>query len=168
MKRNKRHLASDFDDFVEKNAGRIESVARSYLGDRELSREIAQETLMRAWSSWSRVGQLDRPDAWCFRVASNLAKSALRRRKVARRQFPRVPTSPSSTDGSYLQESCWAALAGLDKGQRGAIVLRFIVDLSVTETAKVLGVPEGTVKSMTSRGLDRLRTIIEKELTSDG
>jgi RNA polymerase sigma factor (sigma-70 family) len=58
----------------------------------------------------------------------------------------------------------WTALRKLPAKQRVAVVLRYYEGLSVEETANVLGVREGTVKSNTSRGLAKL----EELLTVDG
>ncbi len=62
-----------------------------------------------------------------------------------------------------LRDEMWRALQLLPQRQRAAIVLRFYEDLSEAATAEVLHCPVGTVKSLVSRGLARLRS----EVTSD-
>ena len=54
----------------------------------------------------------------------------------------------------------WSALRALPAKQRSAVVLRYYEDLSELETARVLGVSVGTVKSQTSRGLAKLRNAL--------
>jgi RNA polymerase sigma factor (sigma-70 family) len=56
-------------------------------------------------------------------------------------------------------------LAGLPARKRAILVLRFYCDLSVEETAEILGCAAGTVKSQTTRGLDLLRTALAKTTT---
>jgi RNA polymerase sigma factor (sigma-70 family) len=56
----------------------------------------------------------------------------------------------------------WDALQSLQPRQRAAIVLRYYEDLTEAQTAEVLGCAVGTVKSLVSRGLDRLRTEIPR------
>jgi RNA polymerase sigma factor (sigma-70 family) len=58
------------------------------------------------------------------------------------------------------------ALRALPDGQRDVIVLRFYLDLTVAETAEVLGIAEGTVKSAASRAVHRLRDLFETEPTA--
>lgn len=59
----------------------------------------------------------------------------------------------------------WRALVALPPRMRAVLVLRFYEDLSEIVTARVLGCSAGTVKSQTSRGLARLRQVLD---TSDG
>jgi DNA-directed RNA polymerase specialized sigma24 family protein len=61
------------------------------------------------------------------------------------------PTSPATT------WSCGRPLQHLPPRQRAAIVLRYYLDLPEADVARLLGVPAGTVKSWTHRGLARLR-----------
>ncbi len=56
-----------------------------------------------------------------------------------------------------LHDALWSALSSLPKRQRAMVVLRYYEDLSETETARVMGVSVGTVKSTTSRALLKLR-----------
>jgi RNA polymerase sigma factor (sigma-70 family) len=61
-------------------------------------------------------------------------------------------------DRDYLMR----ALAALPKRQRTVLVLRYYSDLSELEIADVLGCSVGTVKSQASRGLARLRAVVER------
>ena len=64
-----------------------------------------------------------------------------------------------------LHDALWNALRGLPKRQRAMVVLRYYEDLSEAETAQVMGVSVGTVKSTTSRALVKLR---ESSLLASG
>jgi RNA polymerase sigma-70 factor (ECF subfamily) len=128
-----------------------------YCGSRETAEDLTQETLLRVWRNWASVSTMERPDRWALRVAFNLAKSGFRRLRVARRvaeladAAPPLPTDP--TDAIVVR----AAVATLPPRQRAAIVLRYFNDLSVADTATVLGCAEGTVKALTSQAVDNLR-----------
>ena len=55
---------------------------------------------------------------------------------------------------------------GFKRGERVTVVLRYLEGLSQAETAKLLGCSEGTVKSQTARGLERLRELLSDDLTT--
>jgi RNA polymerase sigma factor (sigma-70 family) len=70
------------------------------------------------------------------------------------------PDRPSGRDAAAdhdLHDALWTALAGLPQRQRAMVVLRYYEDLSEAETAHVMDVSVGTVKSATSRALAKLR-----------
>jgi RNA polymerase sigma factor (sigma-70 family) len=94
----------------------------------------------------------------------NLARSHFRRRKVERKHAPKLVDEPA-VDPVDLGERdrLWSVLQSLPERQRTAIVLRFYEDLSEVSTAEVMGCPVGTVKSLVSRGLERLRATLPRE-----
>lgn len=101
---------------------------------------------------------------WLFAIARNKRIDQLRRH--ARRPFtgPLDDSDPESTDAvedhalrAVGDPDLLAVLEGLTGGQRDVIVLRFIVDLSLAQTAAVLGMPVGAVKAMQHRALAQLR-----------
>lgn len=130
-----------------------------HTGDAALAEELAQETLARVWARWSKVRDLDRPEAWTYRVAFNLARSHWRRRRAERRANERSanrPTEPRDADpGSVL--AVREAVAALPERQRRAVVCRFYADMSVAETAAALGCAAGTVKALTHKAVAALR-----------
>lgn len=130
------------------------------VGDRHLAEELAQEALVRACRDWERVQHLDRPGAWLHRVAVNLAMSSHRRRRAEQRMLRRL--HGRSLDAVHDPDTAAAAtvrnaLHELPMDLRAVVVLRFYADTSVTDTAAILRVPEGTVKTRTRRALAALR-----------
>jgi RNA polymerase sigma-70 factor (sigma-E family) len=126
-------------------------------GDREEALDVAQETFARAYERWRTVQDLDRPAAWLQRVAGNLALSWRRREKrYLRTQVSARTMEPPET----ADEELLAALRALTPAQRTAIVLRFYGDLSVDDTASALGKRPGTIRALTSQGMERLRTLL--------
>jgi RNA polymerase sigma-70 factor (sigma-E family) len=148
----------DFEAFcLRHNAGLIRLLTL-YCGDVEVARDITQETLVRVWANWRRVGRMDRPDLWAKRVALNLATSRFRHRSVERSRMHllvdhHVEVAPDLGDRMLVRH----ALAGLSPRQRTAILLRFLEDLSVEQTSELMGCSEGTVKKLTARALLGLR-----------
>ena len=103
----------------------------------------------------------------------NLVRSYYRHARVQRRYADRIEadavlrqraSEASSTPGDPdARERLWAALQLLPVQQREAIVCRFYFDMSEQQAADALGVPLGTVKSATSRGLATMRGALESE-----
>ncbi len=123
-------------------------------GDPTVAEEIAQETLSRYWER-SRSTVIASPEAWTYRVAMNLSNSWWRRRAAERRARRHADTdwmadpTTSTADAVAVRD----AVAGLSVRQREAVLLRFYADLSVAETAGVMGCAEGTVKALTHQAL---------------
>lgn len=148
------------EEFCRQQHPRLVRSLAVYTGDRDLAEELAQEALARAYRDWARVRALDRPEAWAHRVAINLANSHFRRRRheqaARRRAAARTPvawTDPEPPLGPALLE----ALAGVTRRQREALVLRFVLDLSVSSTAEHMRCAEGTVRALTAQGVAALR-----------
>jgi RNA polymerase sigma factor (sigma-70 family) len=96
------------------------------------------------------------PDAWVRTVVyrANVSWWRKHRREVAVERVPeRGAASPPGESRMVIED----ALAGLTTKQRAVLLLRFLEDLSVEETADVLAVSTGTVKKQTSVALQRLR-----------
>ena len=130
-----------------------------YVGDVHAAEELAQEALLRACQHWDRVSGLDSPGGWVWRVAVNRANSRFRRRRAERRAMDRLSHSPVGGVDSDAAEVL--VLRGLIRQlpdrQRIAVVLRFVLDLSVEQTADRMGISSGAVRSLTKRGTATLR-----------
>lgn len=141
------------------------------LGDPDDAEDVAQETFLRAWNHLKRFDPTRPLRPWLLSIASNLASN--RRRSAGRylaaltRAFRNEPTSSVSTEEKSAKHTeaseLWKAVQTLNLPDQQIIYLRFFLDLPVTETAEVLQVAEGTVKSRLSRALERLRSIIQQD-----
>ena len=134
-------------------------VAYRLLGERSAAEDIAAETLARAYSRWSSIA--DHAEPWAVTVATNLTLDVGRHRakEAARRvHIDQVVPDPQIETRLDLQR----ALAELPRRQREVVALRFLGDFSEQATADALGIDVGTVKSHASRGLSRLRLIVER------
>ena len=122
--------------------------------------ELTQEALARACARWDRVGRLDSPSAWTYRVAINLANSQFRRARYERlargRAALRLSVEPVPAD-TIIDQDVRRAVAALPRRQRQAVVLRYLLDLSVDDTAVRMRCATGTVRALTSQGISRLR-----------
>jgi RNA polymerase sigma-70 factor (ECF subfamily) len=141
------------------------------LGDPDDAEDVAQETFLRAWNHLKRFDPTRPLRPWLLSIASNLASN--RRRSAGRylaaltRAFRNEPASADSIEEKSAQHmeasDLWKAVRNLSMPDQQIIYLRYFLDLPVTETAEVLQVAEGTVKSRLSRALERLRGIIKQD-----
>ena len=145
----------DFEEFYRAEADRLYRALAVTLGDPHLAREAADEAMARAYAQWSRVRDHDNPGGWAFRVGLNWATSWWR--KVRRERPLLVSADARDVVDSPGAAHALTALHTLPLPQRAVVVCRVLLDLSTVETAAVLGIAEGTVKSRLARGLAELR-----------
>jgi RNA polymerase sigma-70 factor (sigma-E family) len=120
--------------------------------------DLAQTTLMRCFVAWSKVQRAADRDAYVYRVLLNCLRDSRRRRwwgEFPTEALPEVATD-DRTDDVDVADAVHRALAGLSQPHREVVVLRYLVNLSEHQTAQVLGVQPGTVKSRLSRALAQL------------
>ena len=141
------------------------------LGDPDDAEDVAQETFLRAWKYLKRFDPTRPLRPWLLSIASNLASN--RRRSAGRyfaaltRSFRAEPVTASIEEKSSQQmqaSDLWKAVQSLNLPDQQIVYLRFFLDLSVSETAEVLQVAEGTVKSRLNRALEKLRKIIQQDV----
>jgi RNA polymerase sigma-70 factor (ECF subfamily) len=156
-----------FEELVRMHQGIAHRTAFLLTGSSADAEEAAQTAFVKAWSALPRF----RPGApfkpWLLRIVANEAHN--RRRSAGRRAAlelrataaqPPVDAAPSpegAAIGREAREVLLAAVARLDERDRDVLTCRYFLELSEDETAEVLGVRRGTVKSRTARALARLR-----------
>ena len=133
-------------------------VRNAYLltGDFQRAEDLVQEALIRAAERW-HVLEGGNPDAWVRTVVyrQNVSWWRRNRRESSVEHLPETP-SQAEGDSSLLLRS---AFARLTPRQRAVMVLRFVEDRSVAETAAALRVVEGTVKKQAALAVNRLRAV---------
>lgn len=108
--------------------------------------DLAQETFLRAFDRLGSFRFRARFSTWVFQIAHNLAVDALRRRDRLRLLPARIgPTTDAP--GPELRSELQAALATLSPKLRSALLLVEVMGLGCRDAGRVLGIPEGTVKS---------------------
>lgn len=128
-------------------------------GDRALAEDLVQDAFVKVIGRFQDLRNRDAFWWYLRRTIVNLSNSYFRRRRVERAWLERERPEPGAPAGPDLEERerVLAALMTLRPEQRAAVVLRYYEDLSEADTAEALGRPVGTVKSMVSRSMDRLR-----------
>lgn len=128
-------------------------------GDRARAEELAQEALVRLWQRWPKVRRLDRPGAWLHRVGVNLAISEQRRRAAEARAVTRLArtVTDSAPEADLERSEVRRALARLPDRQRAAVVLRYLLDMSVADVGFALNLSAGATRALTFRAIESLR-----------
>ncbi|MFJ7271097.1 SigE family RNA polymerase sigma factor [Streptomyces sp. NPDC099050] len=155
--------------------------ARLLTGDLHLGQDLVQVTLAKVYDRWARAGRYDAPVGYAHKVMVTTYCTWRRRRWHHELPHAAVPDAAGgsgsgfglgsgsvSGSGSGSVESTAEAVAasdllerallGLPRRQRAVLVLRYYQDLTVEQTAEILGCPTGTVTSLAARALTRLRS----------
>jgi RNA polymerase sigma-70 factor, ECF subfamily len=159
---------SEFHRLIEQQIPRLRRYARALTRNRDRADDLVQDTLCRAldkqhlWQPGTNLG------AWLFTIMHNQNVNNVRRdaREFAAEEIERVSTTlPSTTDPSASRKMVELdrALARLPLGQRQVILLVGLEGMSYEDTAGILAVPVGTVRSRLSRGRDTLRELLDTE-----
>jgi RNA polymerase sigma-70 factor (sigma-E family) len=148
-----------FSAFVLARQGELVHLGRALTGDRQLGEDLAQSALQQLWPHWPRVAAAGDPFPYAQRIMVNLCTSWRRRRWRLERP---TASPPEVTGGDAMtavddHDALGGWLARLPARQRAVVVLRFVCDLNVAETAERLGCSSGTVKSQTTKALHNLR-----------
>jgi len=143
--------------FANASSPRLLRTAWLTCGDRQLAEDLVQGALAAVYQRWGRLRTED-PAAYARRCIVNAHIDATRRR---RREVVTDLVPDKGALDTLPADTRWllAALATLPLRERQCVVLRHYADLPEAETADLLGISIGTVKSSTSRGLMRLRTL---------
>jgi RNA polymerase sigma factor (sigma-70 family) len=129
-----------------------------------VAEELAQESLLKLVKHWDRVRLMKNPWAWLATVALNQSTSRWRRLAMADRVESQLTVSPDRVDSQDGLAELLTVIDSLPERQRAALLLRHYARLSVRETALAMGCAEGTVKSLTSRAVERLRAELSEEV----
>jgi RNA polymerase sigma-70 factor, ECF subfamily len=146
---------------------RLDSAARLILRDPELARDAVQEATLRAWKNLRGLRDPDRLGAWLHRLTVNACLDMARKRRGRTMEVELTPLhdAPVADPTSRVADALYVErmLAAVDPAQRAVVVLHYYLDLTLPETAAVLGIPVGTAKSRLNRALDTMRISIVDE-----
>ena len=143
-----------------------EAARLAYLltGDRALAEDLVQDAFIRMFARFRDLRNPDSFGAYLRKTIVNLTRSHFRRLKVERAYVSREAGAPPKSPAEFgARDEMWQSLLLLPERQRTAIVLRYYEDLSEAETADAMRCPSGTVKSLVSRGIERLRQEMRRD-----
>jgi RNA polymerase sigma-70 factor (sigma-E family) len=141
-------------------------LATFLLHDQGAAEEIVQDAFVAMHSSWRRLRDPEKAEAYLRQAVVNRSRSGLRHRKVEAKYAPKpAPDAPSAeygAMGALERRTVIDALRSLPQRQREVLVLRYYADLSEAQIAGTLGISQGAVKSHASRGMAALRSTLEQ------
>lgn len=156
---------ADFTAYLQARQAALLRTAYLLTGDQHQAEDLVQTAFAKLYLAWDRVRDRESVDAYVRRILVNehnsLWRRAWKRNERATDVLPEVPVTDAYDDGTST--ALWAAVQTLPRKARAVLVLRYYEQLTEAETADVLGISIGTVKSQTSRALAALRTDLREE-----
>jgi RNA polymerase sigma-70 factor (sigma-E family) len=154
-----RPMDEDFAAYVRSRQHRLLRAAYLVCGDRQTAEDLLQQAFVKLALRWETIRD-EHPDAFVRRVLYRDAVSAWRSRR--RETVTHVPEHPRAGEETRVEDKIdlQRALRLLAPRQRAVLVLRYYEDRSERETAAILGISVGTVKSQAHDGLIRIRTLV--------
>jgi RNA polymerase sigma-70 factor (sigma-E family) len=150
------------DEFAEYMHARQAGLLRTaYLltGDRHSAEDLVQTSLAKLYLSWDRVHDRGSLDGYVRRIMVT-ENNSLWRRAWKKREFATETVPERHVVDEYdvgARGALWDLVQTLPRKARAVVVLRYYEQLSEAETAEILGISVGTVKSQASRALATLR-----------
>lgn len=154
-----------YSEFVLARGPRLRRAAYLMCGDQDLAEDLLQEAFIALAEKWESV---ENPDGFVRRVVYRQRVSwwRKRRREVTSDVLPERGI-PDGADERARDDEVHRALRALPPRQRAALVLRYFEDLTEKQTAEVMGVKPGTVKSLSHHAIARLREELGQDVRLD-
>jgi RNA polymerase sigma-70 factor, ECF subfamily len=147
-----------FEEFYRATYRRLFTALCLVAGDRNEAEEIAQDTFVRVFERWDRVGWPDDPTGYVFRVSMNVHRSRHRRTALAvRRAVSLAPPQADDLGAVETHDEVVRLLGTLGPRERAAVVLTAILDLRAEEAGRLLGLRASSVRSLTTRARARMK-----------
>ncbi|GAA2706224.1 SigE family RNA polymerase sigma factor [Micromonospora olivasterospora] len=152
-------LEEEFREFVAARSGALLRTAYLLAGDWATAEDLLQTALTKTYLAWKRLGGIEAIEPYARRVMVNTSTSWWRRRWHGERPTEVLPerAGADEIERQLDRDVLWRHLRALPSRQRAVLVLRYYEDMSEAQTAALLEISPGTVKSQTSRALATLR-----------
>ena len=152
-------VTQDFSAFYERTRDGVYRAVLLRARAPDVAEDACHEAYARALVRWERLQSHPNPTAWVVQVAHNQATSWWRRR---RHELPNPPERPGRPDDVPFDEALVRLVWQLPPRQRQVVGLRILLDLSISETARIMGMSPGTVKATLNHALQSLRGRIDE------
>ncbi|MFD8998743.1 SigE family RNA polymerase sigma factor [Streptomyces abikoensis] len=151
-----------FSSYVRARGQVLQRTARSLTSNPCDAEDLLQTALTKTYLAWDRIEDHRALDGYVRRALVNTRTSQWRKRRVDEFPCEELPERESApvadpAEQQALRDAMWRAVHRLPDRQRAMVVLRYYEDMTEVQTAELLGVSVGTVKSAVSRALGKLR-----------
>jgi RNA polymerase sigma-70 factor (sigma-E family) len=157
---------AEFEAYMQARQPSLLRTAYLLTGNRHSAEDLVQTSLAKLYLAWDKVRDRDSVDGYVRRIMVNennsLWRRGWKRREHASETLPERQVVDEYDEGQSA--ALWRAVQGLPPKQRAVVVLRYYEQLTEAETADVLGISTGTVKSQASRALASLRESAPQDL----
>ncbi|SCE81411.1 RNA polymerase sigma-70 factor, sigma-E family [Micromonospora coriariae] len=152
-------LEEEFREFVAARSAALLRTAYLLTGDWATAEDLLQTALTKTYLAWKRLGGIEAVEPYARRVMVNTSTSWWRRRWHGERPTEVLPerAGVDEIEQQLDRDLLWRHLRELPNRQRAVLVLRYYEDMSEAQTAAMLNISPGTVKSQASRALSTLR-----------
>lgn len=156
----------DFTEFAHARAPHLYRSAWLLCGDAHRAEDLVQETLAKVFVRWHRrlAKPIDNPAGYAETTLVRTFISAQRRRSSHERPVEVLPDRGQVDGDADVRIALATALAELHPLDRAVLVMRYLDDVSVADTASRLGLSPGAVRNRSMRALDRLRSLLGTSL----
>lgn len=132
------------------------------LGDSMLSDDLAQETFIKAYTSWDRFLHLSSTRTWLYRIAYNVFYDWKRSQHPTDRLSPEDNDQPCFDRDPNLRDDLYRAMSLLTETERLCITLALVEDRPTKEVAKITGLKESTIRSHIHRGREKMTEFLKE------
>ncbi len=150
---------AEFAAYMQARQASLLRTAYLLTGDRHSAEDLVQTSLAKLYLAWDKVHDRGSIDGYVRRIMVNENNSLWRRgwkkREFASETMPERQVVDQNDEGAH--GALWDLVQTLPKKARAVVVLHYYEELSEAETAEILGISVGTVKSQASRALATLR-----------
>lgn len=160
MRREQRD--AEFSDFVAARWASLYRAAYLMVPNHAGAEDLVQTALLATYKNWGRIRDPHALESYTRATIVNTALGWFRKKSWREQPTNDLPDRAASDE--YVDPDLLRQITRLPGRQRAVVMLRFYADLTVAETARELGVTEGTVKSHTHRALGALRGTLRADL----
>lgn len=171
IERARQHDEAAWEALTRQHQAAVFRLAYLLVGDADDAEDVAQEAFIRAYRALDRFDATRPIRPWLLSITANLARNRLRSvgrylnalNRLLRAEPEKVINVPEASQQNLEAQALWQAVRRLGEADQQVIYLRYFLEMSEAETADVLSIAPGTVKSRLHRALGRLRNVVERD-----